>query len=136
MWTCPKCKRSFKRRDQQHSCVLISKENIFAKRPPELKQLYEVLVKKIKSLGDYKEESIPPDVIFFKTKSTFLAVKVKKSFLEVEFFLDHHKDSPVVSKFLQTSKHRFVHVVHVDRKEDLNKQLFNWIEHSYQLVLS
>ena len=136
MWTCPKCERSFKRRDQQHSCVLISKEDLFAKRPPELKKLYEVLVNELKSLGDYKEETLSPDVIYFKTKSTFFAVKVKKSFLEVEFFLDHHENSPVVSKFLQTSKHRFVHVVLVDRKEDLNKQLFGWIENSYQLVLS
>ena len=136
MWTCSNCNRSFKRRDQLHSCVLMAKEDLFAKRPAELKKLYELLVKDLKILGEYRVETIPPDVIFFKTKSTFLAVKVKKSFLEVEFFLNHHENSPVVSKFLQTSKHRFVHVVPVDRKEDLTRQLFSWIEHSYQLVLS
>ena len=83
MWTCPNCQRSFKRKDQQHSCVLISKENLFAKRPPELKELFKKIENEVSKLGAYREETVPPDVIFFKTVSTFLAVKVKKDHLEV-----------------------------------------------------
>ena len=78
MWTCPTCQRSFKRRDQRHTCTLISKESLFAKRPPELKKLYEKIVKEVKQFGKYREETVRPDVIFFKTKSTFLGIKVKK----------------------------------------------------------
>jgi len=136
MWTCPKCKRSFRNANQNHSCVLVSKDDLFAKRPAFLKKLYNKIVSEVKKLGEYREETVLPDVIFFKTRSTFLAVKVKKDFLEVEFFLDHHEDDPSIAKWLQTSKHRFAHVVKVDSDEDITTQLTDWIKHSYHLVLS
>jgi hypothetical protein len=136
MWTCPKCKRSFKNANQNHSCILVSKEDLFAKRPAFLKQLYKKIVAIVNPLGEYREETVMPDVIYFKTKSTFLAVKVRKDHLEVEFFLDHHENDPSIARWLQTSKHRFAHVVPVDSEEDITNQLTEWIEHSWHLVLS
>ena len=136
MWTCPKCKRAFKRKEQNHSCLLISTDALFAKRPPELKRLYDKLVKIVKGFGEYREETVLPDVIFFKTKSAFMAVKVKRDHLDVEFFLDHPENVPPVSKYLQTSKQRVAHVVPVDRPADINRQLSNWMKESYQLVLT
>lgn len=128
--------RAFKRKEQNHSCLLISTDALFAKRPPELKRLYDKLVKIVKGFGEYREETVLPDVIFFKTKSAFMAVKVKRDHLDVEFFLDHLENVPPVSKYLQTSKHRVAHVVPVDRPVDINRQLSNWMKESYQLVLT
>ncbi|MDP4264304.1 MAG: DUF5655 domain-containing protein [Bacteroidota bacterium] len=134
MWTCPKCKRSFKRKDQNHSCVLITKESLFVNRPPELKKIYEQVVKIVQRFGEYREETVRPDVIYFKTKSTFLAVKVKKDHLEIEFFLDHLENVPPVSNYLQTSKNRVAHVVPVDNAKDIDRQLSGWMKHSYDLI--
>jgi predicted transport protein len=96
--------------------------------------LYKYICKEVKKFGSYKEETVKPDVIFFKTKSTFLGIKVKKNHLEIEFFLDHLEDIPPVFKYLQTSKHRIVHVIKIDSKEDVNKQLINWMKQSFNLV--
>ncbi|HMU46361.1 MAG TPA: DUF5655 domain-containing protein [Chitinophagaceae bacterium] len=134
MWTCPKCNRLFKRKDQQHTCSLIAKESLFVKRPPELKKLFDKIEKIVKGFGDFREETVRPDVIFFKTQSTFLAVKVKKNHLDVEFFLDHLEDLPPVYKFLKTSKHRVAHLVAVDSVEDISPQLIKWMKTSYQLI--
>jgi len=136
MWTCPRCGREFKNKNQAHSCRLIDKDQLFEKRPPQLRRIYKKIVSFVDTLGEFKEETVPPDVIFFKTISTFLGVKVKSTHLEVEFFLDHHEDNPVVSKSLQTSAHRFAHVVPVDDLNEIDTQLKNWIKHSYQLVLA
>lgn len=134
MWVCSNCGRSFKRKDQNHSCVLISTDSLFEKRPAELRQLYKLICKEVKKFGSYKEETVKPDVIFFKTKSTFLGIKVKKDHLEIEFFLDRLEDIPPVFKYLQTSKNRIVHVVAIDNNDEVNSQLINWIKHSYNLV--
>ena len=134
MWVCPVCRRSFKRKEQSHSCRLISKESLFERRPPELKRIYKKIVSEVKKFGDYREETLPPDVIFFKTKSTFLGVKAKKDHLEIEFFLEKLENMPPVAKYLQTSKHRVVHLVPVDQPEDINKQLVNWMKRSYHLI--
>lgn len=134
MWTCPKCKRIFKRKDQSHSCILISKESLFTKRSPELKKLYDKIVKEVNKFGKYREETMKPDVIFFKTKSTFLGIKVKKNHLDVEFYLEKLENVLPVTKYLQTSKNRVVHLVPIDQREDINKQLISWIKRSYDLV--
>ena len=136
MWTCPKCNRSFRNASQNHSCTLVSKEDLFAKRPAHLKKLYDKIVSAVNKLGAYREETVSPDVIFFKTRSTFLGIKLKKDFLEVEFFLDDHHDDPSIAKWLQRSKHRFAHVVKVDSEKDITRQLTEWIKHSYHLILS
>ncbi len=99
MWTCPKCERSFKRAEQNHTCKLIDKEYLFKKRPQELKALYKKVFEIIKTFGAFREETVLPDVIFFKAKSTFLAVKVKKDHLEIEFLLGHVEDVPPIVKY-------------------------------------
>ena len=134
MWICTKCKRSFKRKNQQHSCTLISSDSLFEKRDPGFKKIYDKIIKEVKKLGEYREETVRPDVIFFKTKSTFLGIKVKKDHLEVEFFLKELENVPPVSKYLQTSKNRVVHLVPIDQLKDINQQLIDWIKRSYALV--
>ncbi len=136
MWTCPKCQRTFRNTGQAHSCKLVDKASFFARRPAHFKKLYQIIKNKVKSLGEFREEAVLPDVIFFKTKSTFLAIKVKKAWLDIEFFLDHLEDVPPVKKYLQTSKRRFVHVVSIDEEEDIDRQLMDWISDSYHLITS
>ncbi|NJO25559.1 MAG: hypothetical protein HC867_07070 [Bacteroidia bacterium] len=59
---------------------------------------------------------------------------MKKDHLEVEFFLARLEDVPPVQKYLQTSKHRVVHVVLVDRLGNIDAQLIAWMKESYQLI--
>ena len=134
MWTCPKCKRLFKRKDQQHSCVLITTESLFDKRPSELKKLYDRISKEVKKFGDCREETVKLDTILFKTKSSFLGIKVKKDHLVIEYFLDHLEDVPPVFKYLQTSRNRVVHYVAISDREDINQQLIRWMKQSYDLI--
>jgi len=136
MWTCPNCKRSFRNTNQSHSCTQVLNNNVFAGRPAFLKKLYDQIIAEVKQIGSYREETVSPGVIYFKSKSTFLALKLKKKYLEIEFFLDHREDHPSIAKWLQTSKHRFAHIVKVDGEEDITTQLTAWITHSYHLILS
>jgi Domain of unknown function (DUF5655) len=136
MWVCPTCGRSFRNANQSHSCKLMQKEDLFAKRPPEFRAVYKKILSVVKPLGKFREESVPPDIVFFKTNSTFLAVKIKRDHVDIEFFLDHLENIAPVSKYLQTSTHRFVHMVSVDSSADIDSRLANWIKQSYQLILS
>src|SRR5689334_16507582 len=61
MWTCPTCQRSFKRKDQQHSCEVSSVENAFSKRPQEFKKIYDKIISALRSFGDFREEAIGKD---------------------------------------------------------------------------
>ncbi len=134
MWTCPNCQRIFKNRNQNHTCKLVDKENFFLDRPAHFYKMYQTIQSLLREFGVFREEAVKPDVIFFKTKSTFLALKIKKRWIDVEFFLDHLDDIPPVKKFLQTSKNRFAHLVSIDEMEDIDQQLIDWIRASYGLI--
>lgn len=134
MWICSTCHRQFRNTNQSHTCVLVDKETFFLNRPPHFRDLYEIIKNYVLTLGVFREEAVLPDVIFYKTKSTFLAIKVKKNWLDIEFFLDHLDDIPPVKKYLQTSKRRYAHLVSIDGKEDINQQLLDWIKASYELI--
>lgn len=134
MWTCPKCTRTFRNTNQMHTCNLVDKELFFLQRPPHFRDLYETIKKETLKFGEFREEAVNPDVIFFKTKSTFLAIKIKKKWIDIEFFLDHLEDVPPIKKYLQTSKHRFAHLLSIDSEEDIDLQLLDWIKASYDLI--
>jgi Domain of unknown function (DUF5655) len=61
-------------------------------------------------------------------------VKVKKDYMDIEFFLDHPEEVPPVSEYLQTSKNRVAHLVPVDNAKDIDQQLINRMKHSYELT--
>lgn len=117
-----------------HTCKLVDKQNFFVGRPPDFYKMYQIIQSLIGEWGEFREEAVGPDVIFFKTKSTFLALKIKKRWIDVEFFLDHLDDVPPVKKFLQTSKRRFAHLVSIDEIEDIDQQLREWMHASYTLI--
>lgn len=134
MWICPKCNRSFKNTNQIHTCKLVTKASILGKRSQHISDLYETLIQEVKKFGDFREEAVLPDVFFLKTKSTFLMVKAKTKWIDVEFFLEKLEDVPPVKKYLQTSKRRVVHVVSIDSEEDIDEQLIDWLRRSYELI--
>ena len=133
MWTCPKCKRHFKNANQWHGCHQLSLDSILDKRKGHIADLYACLHKQF-LFENYRREVVPPDVIFYKTKSTFLAVKLKTKWIDIEFFLDYYMDSPIVKKWLQTSKKRWIYVVSIDSETDISNELMEWIGYSYQLI--
>ncbi len=134
MWTCPECNRTFRNTNQVHTCRLVTKESLLAKRSQHINELYEALLHELKKFGEFREEAVPPDVLFLKTKSTFLMVKLKTKWIDVEFFLEKLEDVPPVKKYLQTSKRRVVHVVSIDSLEDIDDQLIDWMHRSYELI--
>lgn len=136
MWTCPKCGRSFLRRDQNHACARVTVEGLFHKRRPALRLLYDRLVRTIRRFGDFREEAVNPGVIFFKTRTSFLGVKLRKDDLVVTFYLDHLEDAPSIFRHLQTSRRRFAHSVTISEPEDITPQLRKWIKRSYALTAS
>ena len=136
MWLCPKCKRRFRYVNQMHTCKQITPEEAFKQRPRHLFVLYSRLLDTLTKFGEFRVEAIPSGVLFFKTKSTFLAIKVKSSWLDLEFFLDKVEDLPPVKKYLRTSRKRVLHVVSIDQEEDIDAQLLRWLQRSYELITS
>ena len=133
MWTCPKCQRQFKNANQWHGCRQIKLTDLLHKRSKRINDLYALLHSQF-SFNNFRREVIPPDVIVYKSKSTFLVVKLKTKWIDIEFFLDYYLDQPTVKKWLRTSKRRYAYIISIDEHNDITSELLNWINYSYNLL--
>ena len=133
MWVCPRCNRQFKNTNQWHGCRRLKLSDLLDKRSEHIKDLYGFLHHQLE-FKSYRREVVPPDVIFYKNQSTFLAVKLKTRWIDIEFFLDYYLDHPLIKKSVQTSKRRYAFVISIDEESDVTKELLGWIYYSYGMI--
>ena len=132
-WTCPKCKRSFKNKNQSHSCVRINPDDHFVGKDPRVKRVYDALLREVGRFG-------PVDVspvrigIMLKGASTFLAVKPKQKWIDIEFALDEPIEEYPVHKTVQYAKGRWAHFIRLEHPKDVTKKLVGWLKRSYILT--
>ena len=132
MWTCPKCKRPFKYKTQYHSCVTIDPDSVFEKYPLAGK-LYKILEQKVRGFGTDVVMSAVKSAVFAKANGTFIAFKPKKNALAIEFFLPEELNEFPIERTFRYTKTKVVHLVHIDGREQINKQLLNWVRTSYDM---
>lgn len=130
MWTCPKCKREFKNRNQDHSCGTFSIEKVFEKYP-DVFPLFNTLRSKVENLGKVKIYPVKNAVIF-NVHSTFLAVKPRKNYLALEFTSENIDHEFPIEKSVQISKSKFAHFIKIDSADNIDNQLIKWLEEAYK----
>jgi len=132
MWTCPKCKRIFSNTNQDHSCILTTLESHFQNKTQIVKDTFEVLKNETLLHAGVRINSVK-NAILFRVKSSFLAVKPKKEFLDIELILDEEIDEFPVHKTVQTTKTKWAHFIRLESVEEVDEQLLKWIEKAYKL---
>ena len=84
-WSCPKCKRTFRRANQEHVCTKSFKANTAAllkNRPPEIVALYRKLEATVKGFGRV-EVVIGDHYVLFRTTRIFTDLTVMNDALRV-----------------------------------------------------
>jgi|WetSurMetagenome_2_1015567.scaffolds.fasta_scaffold163565_1 hypothetical protein len=76
-WICPECKRQFKNRNQEHSCVRIDPDDLFVGKDPVVRKTYDKLLKAALKFGDVNVSPVRIGVML-KSPGTFVAIKPKK----------------------------------------------------------
>lgn len=130
LWTCPNCGRQFERQGQSHSCRPYALEKHFERKPAG-KALYEKLKQAIEErLGAFKIESLECCIHFVST-STFVAVKILKDKIRVDFSLNRRIENRRFHQTVQMSAHRFLYVVDIMTADEIDEALMQWIEEAY-----
>jgi len=132
LWTCPECGRQFQRRGQSHSCKAFPLEQHFAGKPAG-RLLYEQFKKAVKKqVGAFKIESLECCIHFVATV-TFVAVKIFKSKIQVDFSLaDRIKDKRLKMP-VQMSAHRYLYYVDIIMEDEIDAELMGWIQMAFDL---
>lgn len=132
-WICPNCNRRFKNPNQPHSCIVNSIDDHFIKKNIIVREIYNKIEKEILKFGNIK---INPTkyAIIVSSKSTFLAIKPRKTMLDIEFLLDKAVEGHPVYKIFKVSKNRFAHFIHLEYIQQVDKNLILLLKKSYKTI--
>jgi hypothetical protein len=130
LWTCPKCGRQFERRGQTHSCKFFPLDEHF-KGKDHGRILYEKFKNVVKNtLGDFKIESVEC-CIHFVNIFTFVAVKIFKNKIVVDFSLERNLVAERAKKNAQISAHRYLYYITIKNENEIDDELIEWIREAY-----
>jgi len=132
-WICPNCNRSFKNPNQSHSCIVTGIDNHFIRKDVIVRDIFDKLEKQILKLGNVKINPTKHSIIV-SSKSTFLAIKPRKTVLDIEFLLDREIDGNPMYKIFRISKNRVAHFVHLETVEQVDKYLISLLKQSYKTI--
>lgn len=130
MWTCPTCNRQFRNTNQDHSCMLIDLESHFINKQQKVIDTFERLQLEAMKFKGVRINSVK-SAILFRAKSTFLAVKPKKTHLDIEFVMEKKIEDFPIHNTMQASKFKWAHFMRIESPEEVDEQLLSWIGKAY-----
>jgi len=133
-WICPRCQRHFRSRNQAHSCMITDISSHFINKNDKVWKTYECLMAVFPPKADIKITPVK-NAIIISAKSTFLALKPKKEYLEIEFLLNQELDEFPVYKTFRVSKNKVAHFVKAGSPDDIEGRLIQLILSAFELNL-
>jgi len=132
-WICPECGKLFRNRNQWHSCFTLNLEDHLRNKPETIRNVVLDLISEVELFGPIELNPVK-SVIQVKAGATFLSIKPKKDFVELEFQLGEEIDQFPIHKTVRISRNRVLHFMYIQSGEDINDQLKMWLKDSYLLV--
>ena len=132
-WTCPECGKSFRNKNQWHSCYKLQLDDHLHHKSPEIKKVVNRLILEIKTFGNIEINPVK-SAIQVKAGATFLSIKPKNEYVDLEFQLGEEVDEFPIHKTIRISGNRVLHFLSLQSIEEINEQLIQWLKSSYHLV--
>ncbi len=130
LWSCPKCKREFRSKNQVHSCVFYPIENHF-KNKPYSKEIFENLKKEIEvNIGPLKIDSLPC-CIHLISNYTFSGVWALKDRIRMDFRTTRKIKSKRILKNYNLFSKYYMNYTEIKTKKDIDKEFLSWIKEAY-----
>jgi hypothetical protein len=131
-WICPKCRRSFKAPNQSHSCEVTSPDHHFSRKPPIIRAIFEKIISIVEDCGPVNV-SFVKNAIIISAKSTFLAIKPKKSYVDIEFLLNEEILDFPIHKTVRVSRNKVAHFIKIESPEEVEGPVTSWLQRAYQI---
>lgn len=128
-WTCPLCGRRFNRPNTQHVCERHSVEKHLDRATPHALSLYRGLLALAAECGEFFEEATKT-AISLKTPGLFMAVSLKKKWINCSIWLPEQVQHPRIRHNYPVSNMYAVHI-RISELDELDAQLKNWLCQAY-----
>ena len=131
-WTCPACEREFARKNQAHTCAPgTTVDGTFASYPEGHRQIYDAIIGHLRALGEVHEDAVTVGV-FLKRDDKFAEVRPMARSVSLNLVLPRTIHDPRVSKAVRIAEGRVVHLIKLTTRSDVDDQLCDWLEESFE----
>jgi hypothetical protein len=130
LWNCPRCGNDFVNKNQYHSCRRGSIDDVFASKPPEVRKLFDGLLRILESFGPVKVVAYR-DRVGFMVRVRFAGASPRSKWLDVSFWLPRRLEHPRIRRLETIYPNAHVHSVRVTRLEDFDPELSRWLREAY-----
>jgi hypothetical protein len=100
-----------------------------------VRNIYDKLWSEVRKFGDLNV-SVTKSSIMFVSRNTFIAVKPKMNWLDIEFLLDREVHEFPIHKVVRANKSRVAHFVRLENPKEVSVKLVSWLRESYELTKS
>lgn len=132
LWRCPACGREFAKANQWHSCAKRGLDEHFRGRDPQLREVFDALVSRLREIGPVKVDPVKTSINL--TAGRHLgAVTVRGTYLRVGFYGAKRIIDPRIVHFERLGPERFGHSVVLESADDIDDQLMAWLAAAYAM---
>ncbi len=132
-WTCPRCKRTFTRKNQRHSCDAARREDVLRNRPESVVKTYNAIEQFVTGLG--RVEVVAKDrYVLFRTNRIFTDLNIMTDAVRVAIHLGRTVDDPLFFKVASDGK-KVTHVAKLYKAEEL-KKITAYLKEGYEFSIA
>jgi hypothetical protein len=132
-WKCLECGREFANKNQWHSCVTMTVDDLLEDKPENVGRTLKKLITEVKKLGDVTVDTVKTG-INLGARAHFGMIFVQKSGINLEFELDRKIDDPRFAKvWPELMTGNYAYRVKLTKEEDVDKKLLGWLKKAYSL---
>jgi len=128
---CYHCKQLIEE-GEPHDCWTTTEAALTQDLTEDLRDAWERLREAAADFGDQRIYASHSSIMFSR-KSCYFFVRPKKNFLEVCVFLGRQLKAPQVRRVDQTSKTKFVHVLRISHRDEVESPITDWLQEAYGL---
>ncbi|MFN2505997.1 MAG: DUF5655 domain-containing protein [Acidimicrobiales bacterium] len=130
-WSCPKCRRLFRRSGQSHECSpAMGLEEYFSTGPRHERPIFEAVMNHLDSVGPVHVEPVSVG-IFLKRAQTFAQLRPKDHWVALSFSLPRCVQHERIIRKVVVDHGRYHHVANVRNPGDLDDRLRGWLMEAY-----
>ena len=131
MWTCPKCERELKNKNQWHNCVKVPIDSLFKGKAEELSFVFDKLLAEIIDWENVVVSATKNCIVFVHNK-TFLVIKPMKTMLDIKFYSgEEQNEFPIIKSVIWNSK--FENHIRLAGLDEVTTTIFSLIKRSYKI---
>lgn len=130
-WSCPDCRRRFRRRGQSHECApALSLEEYFSTGPPHERPIFEAVMDVLDGVGPVHVEPVSVG-IFLKRVQSFAQLRPKDRWVALSFSLPRTVEHERIIRKVIVDHGRHHHVANLHGPSELDGRLADWVREAY-----